>query len=425
VNTEQAIGIFQAEWPLQSQTVLCVQMLVNAGFRVELFLYDTRDLAGLDSLNKIPEIRVHNFTREEFPAAGQKKFIYKLPLRLRRLKNIFFKTFLHLSTHLYRCSFCPIRQSFLPLPSWLIQRSEKIIEKNNFKYFIGIEKKGLSWAGRHGVKFNIPFIYHSLELYTYRHPDLYEIPKGVRTKIAEEYFHKKSAATIVQDPERGRILLQDNGLKETKLLYLPVSVLNDTDRSRDHDTHLHEKFHLPKNQILIIQFGLFYDRRYTVELVRTAQRFPENWSLVLHGYGLSEAYLNQIQEANKNNRVILSLELVPPDQIQNVINSAHIGLSFYAPSNDNDRLTAYASEKMALYQKYGLPFIAFDYSGYRKVAEQFKSGVVIQSLGQLPEAIEVILSSYEMYRKNAFSCFSECYDYAKNFRRVIDFLKTS
>ncbi len=138
-NTEQAIGIFQAEWPLQSQTVLCVQMLVNAGFRVELFLYDTRDLAGLDSLNKIPEIRVHNFTREEFPAAGQKKFIYKLPLRLRRLKNIFFKTFLHLSTHLYRCSFCPIRQSFLPLPSWLIQRSEKIIEKNNFKFFIGIE----------------------------------------------------------------------------------------------------------------------------------------------------------------------------------------------------------------------------------------------------------------------------------------------
>jgi hypothetical protein len=46
---------------------------------------------------------------------------------------------LHLSTHLYRCSFCPIRQSFLPLPSWLIQRSEKIIEKNNFKFFIGIE----------------------------------------------------------------------------------------------------------------------------------------------------------------------------------------------------------------------------------------------------------------------------------------------
>lgn len=400
-------------------------MLVNAGFQVELFLYDTKDLAGLDSLKNLSEIRIHNFEKAEIPMPGRKKFIKKLPLtRIRKFKDIFFRIYLYLAAHLYRYGHFPLGKNLLPLPSWLIQRSEKIIEAKKFKYLIGVEKKGLSWAGWHGVKLNIPFIYHSLELYTYRHPDLYEIPKGVRTKIAEEYFHKKSTATIIQDPERGRVLLRDNGLEETELLYLPVSILDDPDKNRDHDTYLHEKFQLPKNQILIIQFGLFYNRRYTVELVKIAQNFPENWSLVLHGYGLSNDYINQIQEMDKKNKVILSLALVPSDQIHRIINSAHIGLSFYAYSNDNDRLTAYASEKMALYQKFGLPFIAFDYSGYREIAGRFKSGVVIPSLGQLTEAIETILSSYEIFRKNAFSCFSECYDYGKNSQRVIDFLKT-
>jgi len=327
VIKNQIIGIFQAEWPLQSQTISCAQMLANAGFQVELFLYDTQDLAGLAFLADMPKICVHNFAGQKVPSSGGKKFIKKLPQgKRKKIKSILVKKYFYLAAHLYRCNPFPLNKDLLPLPYWLIQSSAKIIKSKKYKYLIGVEKKGLSWAGWHGVEFNIPFIYHSLELYTYRHPDLYQIPKGVRTKITEEYFHRKSAATIIQDPERGQILLQDNGLKETQLLYLPVSVLDDPDKNRNHDTYLHEKFHLPKDQILILQFGLFYDRRYTVELVTIAQSFPENWTLVLHGYGLSNEYINRIKEMNKGNNVILSLELVPPDQIPRIINSAHIGL---------------------------------------------------------------------------------------------------
>ena len=103
-----------------------------------------------------------------------------------------------------------------------------------------------------------------------------------------------------------------------------------------------------------------------------------------------------------------------------MISSADIGLAFYSPEIDNDRLTAFSSEKMAWYMQCGVPFIAFDYPGYRRLAQEDGCGAVIRTMSELPGAISQILARHETFRRNSFRAFSKYYDFDRNFACVID-----
>ena len=117
--------------------------------------------------------------------------------------------------------------------------------------------------------------------------------------------------------------------------------------------------------------------------------------------------------------MILSLDLVQSPLIPNLIASADIGLSLYPSLPNNDRLTAFASEKMAFYMQCGVPFVAFDYSGYRELARNEGAGRVICRFEDLRDAVAVILADHGEYRRNALAAFSRHYDFAKNFAQVV------
>jgi hypothetical protein len=65
------------------------------------------------------------------------------------------------------------------------------------------------WAGAIWRHHQCPLIYSSLELYTSDH----EFAKHLwmrRVKTIENKYHKSCWATIVQDPNRGKVLFEDN-----------------------------------------------------------------------------------------------------------------------------------------------------------------------------------------------------------------------
>jgi len=300
----------------------------------------------------------------------------------------------------------------------VLSKSISSVEGNNYIFFIGIEKKGLIWAGILGDRFNIPYGYYSLELYTRDHPDAMNTYLDRQIKTAEEAFHKKAVLTIVQDADRANVLFKDNGIvKKSLTFYVPVSLLGSP--HRDKSSFFHDRYQLSPEQIIVLQFGLFYDRRFSLELIDMARLFPWNWTLVLHGYSLSESYHRQIKR-KCHDRVKLSDHPVPSSQIRNLIASADIGLVFYTSETKNDFMTAFSSEKLALFLQQGKPIIAFDYPGYRKLMAECECGVLIRSLSELPTAVETILSDWERYSKNAIRGFHLFYDYSKNFMLVID-----
>src|SRR5207248_3193835 len=180
---------------------------------------------------------------------------------------------------------------------------------------------------------------------------------------------------------------------------------------------LHETLDIPKDRRIILYFGHIRERRYAVDLAKLAPGFPEDWILVMHGFSTPQT-IRKIEKLNVQKRVVLSLNAVSSERIYEVIASADVGLALYSPHTQNERLTAFSSEKLALYMQCGVPFIAFDYPGYQRLAEEDRCGVAIRSVAELPEAVSTILGSYEEFRQQAYRTFHKHYDFAANFAGI-------
>ncbi|MDI6716142.1 MAG: glycosyltransferase [Actinomycetota bacterium] len=214
------------------------------------------------------------------------------------------------------------------------------------------------------------------------------------------------------------MLFRDNGLSLSKstVFYVPVSVIGKPSRKKS--WFLYELLDIPKHQKIILYFGQIGKARYTFELARVAQNFPNDWTLVMHGWG-SSSEIEEIKAVDYRKKVAMSLEMVSSDRIIDVISSADVGLALYSSTISNDRLTHLSSEKMALYAQCGVPFVAFDYQGYRHMADEDKWGVVITTVEELPAAVAKILEAHDEYRRNANIAFERYYDFADNATRFI------
>jgi len=174
------------------------------------------------------------------------------------------------------------------------------------------------------------------------------------------------------------------------------------------------------NEVVILVHGKILERRLCVELVKVAQGFRKHWKLVFHGWG-STAVIDRIRKLDYNNRICLSLNLLPASQEAEVVCSSHIGLVLYDQGTINDRLTAFSSEKLALYLQCGIPVVAFASEGYEHIAQD-NVGVLINTLQELPVAIEQILDDYQGYRSRAFLCYQKFYRFERNFAPVLEAL---
>lgn len=417
------IGILQAEWPVQSQTFNCVFMLAQAGYLVELFLYEVPVLYELDRLGSMPNVQVHTFSKSD-KARGYARRTWKaIKDRAEAWPRFKAGLILLVSSLLHVCVGARELYAFVLgsdhglLPEAILQKAHALMEGKGYRCLIGVEKKGLIWAGLMGERLGIPYMYYSLELYTRDHPAAMRSFHARRTKRAEEKYHRRSAGTIVQDPERAAILLADNRVNSCDPFYVPVSLLGEPCRARS--AFLQERFQLSGDQTLVLQFGQICEDRLSIELARVAQGFPREWALVFHGWG-PDSVIKRIREIDIHSRILLSLDLLPSEQIHQLVASAHVGLALYGDSSSNDRLTAFSSEKVALYLQCGLPVIAFDYPGYRRLIDRYRCGVVITTMGQIPGAIERIVSSYEEFRSRAYECFVDCYEFSKPFQKVVE-----
>jgi glycosyltransferase involved in cell wall biosynthesis len=279
----------------------------------------------------------------------------------------------------------------------------------------------LVWAGQVGEHIRVPYLYHSLVIYTkeYYGRGVLEV-RDKCLMYAEKKYHRKSYASIIQDKARGDVLFADNKVKPERVLYVPVSLLGSSRKTRT--SFVQDRFNLGTDHVLILQFGYLHSRRYCVDLARLAQGFPEQWALVMHGFPASDEELAKIRAADSGHRVLFSLDPVQPSRVWEVASSVHIGLSLNRPTNVNDRLVINSSERVALFLQCGIPMVAFDNPGF-EILEQRRCGVVIGSIDELPAAIERVLASWDEFSDNARALYDERYEFRANYRKVVDMLK--
>jgi hypothetical protein len=431
-NSALRVGIFQAERPLQVHTVNPVLVLAENGIRVDLFLYrvnEERVKGELDSVAGVRVVRIGEGTKRDREQVQGQATACPPSLResvrracSRAAVSRFLWQFLHNAYYASYVRYYPVwlgrRKG--EMPASVLRATLLATEGHHYRALIGVDQAGLVWAGQVGGRLRVPHFYHNLELVTRNFYGPFTSIEEKRLKYAERRYHRKSYATIVQNAARGEVLFSDNRVRPARVLYVPVSLLGSSREART--SFLQKRLQLGNDHIVILQFGWLSDRRLCIELAQLAQRFPDRWVLVMHGYG-SEEYLQKIRAADTSQRVAFSLELVPGSLVPEVVASAHIGLVLYRPLKDNDKLTAQSSEKVALFLQCGIPIVALDNPGY-EILELRRCGAVIKSLDELPAAVERILASWDEFSYNARALYDERYEFRANYRKVVDMLKS-
>lgn len=388
------VAIFQYQWPLQIHTVNFAAALASEGYHVDLFIKDCRtDLVQLSRLEVHSRVRVVYFDNT---TGGNLKNVFR-----RRLSGLYERVMK--------------RFSYAPIIYPAVINAYRYVRTERYSFFIGVEKMGLIWAGLLSELTGTRVVYYSLELYDEQHPFFIGMPGFPALRRLEKKYHRKSTATIIQDKLRGEYLFRSNGIIDNRLMLLPVSVPG---APAGHKTDFFRaKWGIPPNIPIVLYLGLIEDARHCLNLSYVARDNAGKFSVVYHGYGNAK-FLDKIRDAG-GEAVVLSTELVPEDLLPDIVASADIGLALYRNDCANDLLTAFSSEKVALYCRAGVPFIAFDTVSYRELVKRFQCCVLIKDIRELPQAVEVILNDYSAYSTNAIKAFHKYYQYEKNVVQVI------
>jgi len=408
------IALFQASWPLQIHTVNLAKALVGFGYRVDLYLHDVGFSYVDIGLVAEPGLTIHAWAAPPSavadcgPARGASQRARRALKRVRILRWLV-RTAKHHSRETQEWLLLCLRSRRGLIPSEALSQASASVEAAPHVALVGVEKLGLIWAAEVSRATGVPFAYYSLELYTREHPVSTRSARVRRIKWFEALSHRAAAGTIIQDELRARVLLADNGVTATQLMLLPVSVPGPARASRTR--YLHELLSLQDGAKVVLQLGQIVEGRLSVALARTAQSFPPACVLVMHGPG-DPSSLAAVAEADGDDRVALSPELVSEGRLPELVASADVGLVFYSDEFVNDRLTARSSEKLARFLRSGVPVVAFAYPGY-EVLRDYECGVLIDDLLELPVAVATILARRQIFSENALRCFADLYDSAR------------
>jgi len=299
-----------------------------------------------------------------------------------------------------------------------IEDAARILAAEPLVALIGYDPWGLVFASAVAERLgtHVPVVYYSLELYlSYDHAGL---EYSERLKELERRCHERAVATIVQDEERAKLLLEDNGIAGGRTFLVPNGPLGEPVREKT--AYLHERLGIESGKRVLLHAGGINDFGRALELARAARDFPEDWVLVMHG-PIQPDYLRALQAEAKGN-VKLSPGLVAYNELPRLVASAHLGIALYANLNRGMYHIASASGKIGQYLRCGLPVVTSRFDNLKRAVEDTGCGVCVDDPAQVAIAAKEIFSDYGAFRERAFRCYEKEYEFGRKFEPVLDFL---
>lgn len=384
------IAILQTGMPLQSYTRDLVNGLGGQGFDVDLLIGKSSDKGLIDAKGME--------TNVEFLWEGGT--IGRILNRLRcRLAQLF---------HVPGSVVNPLSRLCL---DWIF-----FVKKRRYDLLIGIDKAGLSLASQWSRKDGTPVVYYSLELYLEDHPSAHRFRWQRREEILN---HHATVGTLIQDKFRWSILMKANGISsDHNAFFMPIGVRGGLRLNRTN--YVQNTYNIPLDAFVLLYIGNITTHRHADLLLKWARHLPEDMYLLLHGPadGTVQAQGNYLPH-----NVILSTALIPEGRVRDLLTSCHLGLALYGTDSDNDRLTAFSSQKIALYFQACLPIVAFRSPSYEELARACCCVELINSFEDLLPAVLSIRNNYEKYVDGAKEAYSRYYELDRYFPALGDYLR--
>ncbi len=304
-------------------------------------------------------------------------------------------------------------KEFIMGTRWFIDRLPKTLDlsaltdhvcNRPYRLLIGFEERGFDSAVRFAERLSIgvPLVYWNLELNM----------KGVVGR--EEYLQRKAFERIHKG-QMNVVVVQDSARQEAleqslSARYVQVPVALDLPPlSSSHSRYLQKKFGIADDFPIVLYSGSILRFHGLRVLLESALGWPDHWHLVIHGRG-DNSHLEELRLlAYDHKQIHFSTDLLDEDELYSLIASAHIGVSLFDGRDANLTHTARSSGKVAQYLRCGLPIVVNEASSSRFLTKNQPCAVLISKPGQIREAVQTILDSYENYRQSAFDYYETYY----------------
>ena len=260
------------------------------------------------------------------------------------------------------------------------------------------------------------FIYLSLEL---NEPQQLGV-LGWPIRWLERLALRKSESVIIQDADRFKTLCEYQNYQHPSVFYLPNTGYmpkGAKDVFEGSNNYFRDLFHLDPSlyPYIVLHAGMTNDITCSKAIAQTFASLNHGCALILHdseGKGAKDPYIQSLQHTNDKN-LFLSLKPVAFDQLDQLYQSASIGLALYSNVDSSFMKISLASGKLAYYLKHGKPVLVSYSESLQALVDEYEIGCVIRDpscVAEVELALDKILKNYTDYSNNCRRCFREKFD---------------
>jgi glycosyltransferase involved in cell wall biosynthesis len=309
----------------------------------------------------------------------------------------------------------------------LFEFYEKVLPfvDDSYSCIIGVDYYGLiaSTMIIEGATLNTKpkLIYYNMELLLDAYPTTI---KNKVLKSLERDCSRRCDLTIIQDMNRAKYFMDDNGVPEEKIMLIPVSGMREVYKKSSN--YLRTIFGIDSNKKVVLYAGSVLEWAMCLEIAEAAQNWPDDLVLVLHSArkDIDTAYVDRIRKIASNKEIYLSLNPIQWDLVPDLISSADIGLIFYRNIDPNYYEIGSSSNKLVQYLQVGLPVITVDFPSLREVVDEYGCGECARDPAEIELLTRKILANYDVYRANAFKCYEEKYRMSRYVKPLLETIST-
>lgn len=217
---------------------------------------------------------------------------------------------------------------------------------------------------------------------------------------------KRFSIHCSQDKWRSKLTARMYDIDDSRFINIP-----NTNASGSHPPapfFLYDLLNIDREKKILLWIGRLKPRGFLQKLAAALDLLDGEYILVIHAR--DESFSNEITRVlpgiEQNEKVILSTKSVPYQDINRLVQSAHIGFCAFETDNANSRWIGHSSGKLNRFLQMGVPCIVTKQSGLRWV-EKNMLGLSAESDVEIAQAVRALGSARNYYSESARQYFEE------------------
>lgn len=292
-----------------------------------------------------------------------------------------------------------------------IFRVKKLDIKNNYDYILVIDDFNF-WGLSFFIK-KSKLVYYSYDFYAPETP----LGKLGLIKLITKHNNKllkKGIPSIIQCEDRKNDFEEATQIKLKNVFYIPIFA--------EKIQGITPAVKISTESPVLMQFGAACNIRMSDKLIKNC--IENNFAYSLHMHGNIEGNIKDMaKEANSPN-IIYSEGLYSADEYNQTLKRADIGFICYSFNHDsNNKHLFRANGRIPEFLKMAKPIISIQNEDIAINLNKYKIGISINSIEEVPRAIEEIKNNYAEYSENALKCFNEVFNHELYVDNFVEWLK--